>query len=173
MSTLSSVEFLKILGRGTYTLLIFVSNNICLKIGRLGIVDFNEGLYSYTGSALGVSNLSLYYRVSRHLKKNKKFRWHIDYLLNSKLTRALAVVAASSKKRFECKVSRKLLHSPFLVSYIPMFGSSDCNCPSHLHYFGKIKLNIILRELMRIYVELGLHPVSILLCKPDLIEFSY
>ena len=124
--------------RGVYTLIIFVQSTVLLKIGGLGEKKIEKGYYAYTGSALGSGSSSLAGRVSRHLRKSKKKRWHIDYLLCSEGVEINAVLTMVTKKRMECEINQHLMSN--LKSNVPIvnFGSSDCTmgCRSHLLYFG-------------------------------------
>ena len=83
----------------------------------------------YSGSAFGPGGLAA--RVGRHLRLNKKLRWHIDYLRQ----RVDDVVAYyQPDARSECLFANELM---IAGGEIPMkgFGSSDCKCESHLVYF--------------------------------------
>ena len=42
------------------------------------------GYYAYTGSAMGDGAQSLKRRVQRRLRRRKRLKWHIDYLLKKK-----------------------------------------------------------------------------------------
>ncbi|MFC1786550.1 DUF123 domain-containing protein [Halobacteriota archaeon] len=65
-------------------------------------------------------------RISRHLRKEKKIHWHIDYLLAC--ARIKDVYVGELK---ECDIVTKLAdYFPFVRG----FGSSDCDCESHLFY---------------------------------------
>lgn len=126
-------------GRGIYTLVVFLPGTLDLKIGELGRRKFPRGYYTYTGSAIGPDDQSLRLRVDRHLRKNKKKHWHIDYLLSNKEVKITAVMAASTtEKRLECEVNRLLMEDLLGEVIIYGFGASDCqsNCRSHLLYFG-------------------------------------
>jgi endonuclease-3 len=117
--------------KGVYTILISIYPPAELVVGRLGCFRFS-GLYTYTGSAIGKGSSSLGGRVSRHLSKTKKQRWHIDYLLSDPNTIVRAIVTSLTRaKSKECKVSEKILDQGGHVS-IERFGSSDCACNSHL-----------------------------------------
>jgi len=61
----------------TYILVINISEDLEIKIGQLGEVFFKEGDYIYIGSAKACLDA----RLRRHLRKDKKTYWHIDYLL--------------------------------------------------------------------------------------------
>lgn len=112
--------------KGSYCLIMKLKNNSKIKVGKLGKLNFEKGYYVYVGSALN----SLESRVKRHLSSNKKLHWHIDYFLM--YAKILEIIAAISNKRIECEIAKYL--NNYAVS-IENFGSSDCNCPSHLFYF--------------------------------------
>jgi Uri superfamily endonuclease len=124
--------------KGTYILVIFLNENSKIKIGSLGKVSFPTGFYLYIGSAMGTSgSVTLINRVKRHLldSKYKKLHWHIDYLLddpNSKITKIYFIPSSQS---YECRIAEEILLRS--DNYIENFGSSDCQCKSHLLYFKK------------------------------------
>lgn len=109
--------------KGVYVLLIKINKNIQQKIGSLGKINFKKGLYAYVGSAQN----NLEKRVKRHLSNNKKTFWHIDYLLSNKFAKVSKVFYKKANKSEECRIANKLAGNP-----IQNFGSSDCNCKSHL-----------------------------------------
>jgi len=126
--------------RGTYVLEIKLDKRTALSVGKLSKepIDFRRGYYYYCGSALGKNGL--YNRVRRHLSKEKKIRWHIDYLLGKgKIT---DVIFDAEPVRKECIYAMKYLESG--LSPVPDFGSSDCKCISHL-FFDSIGLRKINR----------------------------
>ncbi|MEW6221717.1 MAG: DUF123 domain-containing protein [Candidatus Hadarchaeota archaeon] len=110
--------------KGVYVLFSHVPYEFSLKISDEN-VTFKPGYYAYVGSALG----SIEKRVGRHFSKEKKLHWHIDhFLLHAK---AMDVVTANTDKRVECSVAEGLAKT---FPQIRGFGSSDCNCDSHLFY---------------------------------------
>jgi len=111
---------------GIYVLEISVGRNIFVKVGKLGSVNFDKGLYAYVGSAQN----NLEKRVKRHLSKQKKIFWHIDYLLANKHVKIAGVFFKGAEKSEECRFAAELAKSS-----LPMtgFGSSDCECASHLY----------------------------------------
>lgn len=133
--------------RGTYALLVHVPYALSLNVGELGRVDFKEGYYAYIGSALG----GLEGRVDRHLREEKKIRWHIDHLLIH--ARAVDVVVARSEERKECEIARELKED---LPSIKGFGSSDCNCESHLFYSPDF--HTLLRRVLEGFKACGLKP---------------
>ncbi|KPV63462.1 MAG: hypothetical protein AOA66_0938 [Candidatus Bathyarchaeota archaeon BA2] len=134
---MSSIETLPT--KGIYTLIIFLSEEARLNVGKLGLQKFPRGYYTYTGSALGKGATSLKRRVSRHLRKRKRNLWHIDFLLADKNATVTAVVAAETSKKLECNMNRYIKREGKANFPVKGFGSSDCkeNCGSHLLYFGE------------------------------------
>jgi len=126
--------------KGSYILVIFIEKNIDPIIGALGKIKFEKGYYLYIGSALGNSgSTTLINRVRRHISpsESKNFHWHIDYLLNNKLTTICGVYLIPSLQNLECLIANELLN--LSDSHIMKFGSSDCLCKSHLPYFRDFK----------------------------------
>lgn len=111
--------------RGVYVLVFNVGRKLQTKIGSIGRIKFDKGIYAYVGSAQN----NLEKRIARHMSKNKKKFWHIDYLLDSKFTKVINVFYKKSRKIEECKIADKLGKTEILI---PNFGCSDCNCKSHL-----------------------------------------
>lgn len=115
--------------KGIYVLIISVDTPLNVKIGALGKIFFEKGVYAYVGSAQN----SLESRVERHLANDKVNFWHIDYLLGNKNTKIIDVFWKKADKSEECKVARKLDEKK---TSIPNFGCSDCDCVSHLFMLG-------------------------------------
>ncbi len=113
---------------GTYALVLRASMAQTIQIGRLGDLVMKPGYYIYVGSAFGPGGLAA--RVGRHLRQEKRLRWHIDYL------RAACEVAevwwTCDPVRRECEWANKLRELPGAVVPMAGFGSSDCGCESHL-----------------------------------------
>ncbi len=118
---------------GAYVLILRLHSRKNVKVGRLGYIEFNKGFYCYVGSAIGRTTIEN--RCKRHLKIIKKMKWHIDYL--RKKAEIIDIVAFSSKRKIECKLARRILKRA--DSFVPKFGSTDCNCKSHLYYFKNKK----------------------------------
>ena len=125
---------------GIYTLIIFLSREICVNVGKLGQQKFQKGYYTYTGSALGKGASSLKRRISRHLQKEKRNFWHIDYLLANENATVTAVVAAQTNRKLECNLNRYIKREGRAKILVKDFGASDCreNCKSHLLFFPDI-----------------------------------
>jgi sugar fermentation stimulation protein A len=109
--------------RGTYILLIEIPRGVRMEVGALGPLTFPQGFYAYCGSAMG----GLKSRISRHLRRNKKICWHVDYLLEK--GRVRGVLFAVTNERLECRLAEGLGN---VFNTYHGFGSSDCHCPSHL-----------------------------------------
>jgi Uri superfamily endonuclease len=118
--------------KGIYCL-IFENEDCKLEIGKKGEFSFPAGFYIYVGSALGPGGIK---RVNRHINlsrnKDKKPRWHVDYLsLNPSFKLASAVCALTSD-RLECTLASRLGGDS-----VSGFGCTDCTCGSHLFYRKK------------------------------------
>jgi len=138
-----------------------------LKVGCLGSLRFEKGWYAYTGSALGSAGLKG--RIQRHLRKDKRRFWHIDYLLRSKHSSIKAIVYAKTDKRYECKIVKEI--NNMSVKPVKGFGISDCKegCESHLHYMID-DLNGTIKSIFNAYDNLGLKANSYFLDDLNLVK---
>jgi Uri superfamily endonuclease len=114
---------------GVYALLVQVLKRETIGIGRLGPIRFDAGTYVYIGSALN----SLEGRISRHFRTAKQKHWHIDYLTCSSDVRIVGARILPTTHRVECRLAKAVQKRAGNI--VPMFGSSDCDCSSHLFYF--------------------------------------
>jgi len=111
-------------------------------VGQLGEVSFKKGNYIYIGSAKGC----LEARLRRHLKKDKKTYWHIDYLLENEKVRILQIWTID--KRMECQTAEVFYQDPTTEIIKKGFGSSDCKCLTHLLFVkNKKRIESILKEI--------------------------
>lgn len=134
--------------KGTYCLIINLKKNENIKIGKLyKHLEFKKGYYVYIGSAMN----SLIKRIERHFSHDKKMHWHIDYLLNNKNSTIEEVLFNISNKKVECDLAKIISKKGYEIS---KFGSSDCNCNSHLIYFEKEGEAII--SIKKAYNELNI-----------------
>ncbi len=106
-------------------LLIKLPEEQTITIGSLQDISFSRVYYAYVGSALG----GVKSRLNRHLKRDKRLRWHIDYLLQK--ASITDIIIGETKDRIECAIAQAL-SSQF--DSIPGFGSSDCHCSCHLFF---------------------------------------
>lgn len=115
--------------KGVYCLCIEVTDDLCLQIGALGLLEFMKGRYIYVGSALN----GLDSRVLRHMNTSKgvynAIHWHIDYLLREESANVEAVYVKLSDEKIECEIAGEVSH---YGSGVKGFGCSDCRCNSHL-----------------------------------------
>ncbi|OYD14393.1 hypothetical protein CH333_08105 [candidate division WOR-3 bacterium JGI_Cruoil_03_44_89] len=108
----------------SYILSVYLGERRRIEIGKLGEFLFKRGNYLYVGS--GKKNIEK--RIERHLKREKKIFWHIDYLLRYANVRGVWV-----SEREESEVARTL--ESLLEIPVPGFGSSDKRHDrSHLFY---------------------------------------
>lgn len=117
------------LNKGIYCILIKLMKAPDIKIGCLGTFHFPIGFYVYTGSA----QKNLEQRIQRHLRKEKKFHWHIDYLLHH--GQVICTYKYPGEKYRECKLNQKIGAMRNATVPVKGFGSSDCSCISHLYFF--------------------------------------
>jgi Uri superfamily endonuclease len=130
--------------RGVYVLIIQVDKKVDVNVGALGKLTFEKGLYAYIGSA----QTNLEQRIKRHLAKEKRLFWHIDYLLNDSAARIVKVLYKQADKTEECNIAKAISEKGKPIDY---FGCSDCNCKSHLF---RIENCSFLQESMRmLHVE--------------------
>jgi Uri superfamily endonuclease len=120
--------------RGSYLLLLRLDQKVSIKHWIL-----EAGIYVYVGSAMG----DLSARVARHLRKNKRKHWHIDYLLEH--AKVLSVVMLPSERRLEEEISSALSKK---FDGPEGFGSSDLKVKTNLY-----KLND-LNEFFKIVEEM-------------------
>ncbi|OHE79840.1 MAG: hypothetical protein A2107_04285, partial [Verrucomicrobia bacterium GWF2_62_7] len=118
---------------GVYQLWLELPTQTRLTVGKLGTFDFPPGVYVYTGSALG----GLEQRLARHQRRRKKMHWHIDYLLRH--ARIVRIATRRTRRRLECSWNAQTLRLTGAQVVAPRFGSSDCDCSTHLVYLGERK----------------------------------
>ena len=109
---------------GAYAMAIELANTVAVMLSGRSSIILPAGRYLYCGSAKGQGRLKA--RLSRHMRRGKSVRWHVDQLTE----RGLVIGSWIFPGGDECEVVR-------MCSYLPMpiagFGSSDCaTCRSHL-----------------------------------------
>ena len=128
-------EVLQAADSGLYQLVIRLRQERDIRVGRLGRFRFPAGFYVYTGSA----KRGLEARIARHLRARKKMRWHIDYLL--RYGRILEVKRYATSDESECQLSQRVESVEGSRMVAAGFGSSDCECSTHLFYFQRNAAN--------------------------------
>jgi Uri superfamily endonuclease len=124
--------------KGSYILFIKLNNDRIIRYGLRRENFFKKGFYIYVGSALN----SIEGRIKRHLRTyDKKKFWHIDYFLT--YCQILNIFYKENKIREECDIAN-LLKKKFLPIFD--FGSSDCQCKTHLFYCEKNELVDFINE---------------------------
>ena len=126
--------------KGVYVLIIQVDEDTGVNVGAIGRLTFKKGLYAYVGSAQN----NLEQRVKRHIRKEKRGFWHIDYFLDNDATKVIEVFHKHADKTEECAIAKVIGERGEPVDG---FGSSDCSCKSHLFRIGDYGF---LQEFMRV-----------------------
>lgn len=116
--------------KGTYFLCIDVADEISVKVGALGEINFPKGKYVYVGSALN----SLLPRLDRHMRHSRGehdvTHWHIDYLLREPRVSMNSIYMNDNGEKLECEMATTVAE---YGTPVPRFGCSDCRCVSHLY----------------------------------------
>jgi len=118
--------------KGVYILFLRILDDVKLRVGGLGEIELEKGLYAYVGSAQN----NLEKRLARHRSKAKRLRWHIDYLTASDKVIVESAYAYELPKEYECRMAELLAR--ISQKAVRGFGSSDCRCPGHLFRIGGI-----------------------------------
>ncbi|UCG06800.1 MAG: GIY-YIG nuclease family protein [Desulfobacterales bacterium] len=122
---------------GTYALILIPQSSKPVKIGKLGLLQVRAGYYIYVGSAFGPGGLKA--RIAHHKKVSDRPRWHIDYLRS--VTHLKELWYSYDPRPREHQWADIIAGAAGVTVPFPGFGSSDCNCKSHL-YFLKSKPTI-------------------------------
>jgi len=118
-----------------------LKEELTFKVRGGKLFNLKPSFYLYVGSAFGSGGLKS--RLLRHLKRNKKPHWHLDFITTSSSFCPISAYLFA-KKRIECNLAGELLKE---FNFVPSFGSSDCTCPSHLFSIDNLlKLDSICRE---------------------------
>jgi Uri superfamily endonuclease len=111
--------------KGIYALIIRINEDTCINVGAIGETHFKKGTYVYVGSA----QINLERRVKRHLRREKRLFWHVDYLLNSGAAKIQKTLFMQGDRAAECKIAREIGERG---EHVNGFGCSDCDCRGHL-----------------------------------------
>ena len=118
--------------KGIYCL-VFRNPACTVRTGALGEIAFRRGWHIYVGSALGSGGLA---RLERHIAlsrdRDKRPKWHVDYLSTSPCFTLRFAISAPTKERLECRLAETLGGER-----VAGFGCSDCDCASHLFFRRK------------------------------------
>ncbi|MFA5354186.1 MAG: DNA/RNA nuclease SfsA [Thermodesulfovibrionales bacterium] len=113
---------------GSYIILLRLKEEKEISVGALGRLRFPKGYYLYVGSAM--ENLTA--RISRHQRMRKNQHWPIDYLRHE--AEFIAGLPVRASERLECAIAGSL--KEIAEWSVQGFGSSDCDCDSHLFGMG-------------------------------------
>jgi Uri superfamily endonuclease len=128
---------------GTYMLLLECNNKLELPIGRLGSMVTKPGYYLYVGSAFGTGGIQA--RINHHMQIAARPHWHIDYLRTvAGVVNAWCVYGY----RFEHEWAHSLMQSEEAKVPLEGFGSSDCDCTTHLFYFKRKPVKVELEKML-------------------------
>ena len=112
---------------GAYVLVVDLARPLALSLAGKAPVTLGPGRYFYAGSAHGPGGIKA--RGSRHMRKRKAVRWHIDHFTEAG---TVAGILALPQGR-ECAALAALRSQPGTHVPVKGFGSSDCRaCPAHL-----------------------------------------
>lgn len=111
-----------------YGLVLALAQDTTLPVGRSRSESFAGGYYVYIGSALG----GLQGRLKRHLRHDRRRRWHVDTLLDT--APVVQVWYLAAYERLECLWAARLGQAPGIAPTTFAFGATDCRCHSHLFY---------------------------------------
>jgi Uri superfamily endonuclease len=115
---------------GTYALVLASTEAAPIRIGKLGRLQIQPGFYIYVGSAHGPGGLRA--RLAHHLEPTTHPHWHVDYLRAN--TNPQEVWYAYGRNRWECRWAFCLAKLRGASVPLDGFGSSDCDCGSHLFF---------------------------------------
>ena len=102
-----------------------LDHDLDLEVGSKGMMHFKAGYYMYVGSA----KANLTKRIERHKRKRKKMHWHLDYFRgHCEMIAGLPI--RTSLDDAECTLADAV--RGVAEWDVPKFGSSDCDCKSHL-----------------------------------------
>ena len=130
---------------GTYAIIVRCMDEEKIAVGRLGDCRFESGYHVYVGSAFGSGGVRA--RVMRHRRNQKALHWHIDYLTSRMpVTGAWYSHDLEPREHLWARVMSGLSSSQCLKG----FGSSDCDCFSHLfHFLAQPRMPVFREALMR------------------------
>jgi histidyl-tRNA synthetase len=104
-----------------------LTDKAAVRLSGRSLITLPAGRYLYCGSAKGPGGLKA--RLSRHIRRGKSVRWHVDQLTEQGLVVGSWIFLGGD----ECEVVQMCSH---LRMPVAGFGSSDCaTCRSHLLFW--------------------------------------
>ena len=116
---------------GTYALVLACRRTGTVRVSKLGSIELELGFYVYLGSAFGTGGLAA--RVRHHRQIAAHPHWHIDYLRAR--CDLVEVWFTADLTRREHSWAKAVGRMPGASTPLPCFGSSDCECDTHLFRF--------------------------------------
>jgi len=117
-------------------LLIKVEQDVKLNCGKNWQIQ--KGLYAYIGSAMN----SLEKRICRHLRQQKRYHWHIDYLLKTSTILSIFIFPGQRNELRFSQEFAKHFDGP------EGFGSSDLPVRTNLYRIDDLnELSALLTKL--------------------------
>lgn len=110
--------------KGVYAVYFKLEKQTEIKCGALGEISFEPGTYVYVGSAMN----SLESRIHRHFQSQENKHWHIDYFSEKAIPESVFFLFTEDSSK-ECMLSKFFAE---IGEPVENFGSSDCQCESHL-----------------------------------------
>jgi histidyl-tRNA synthetase len=104
---------------GTYAIVIELADTAAVTLSSRSPIVSPAGRYLYCGSAKGPGGLKA--RLSRHMRRGKLVRWHVDQLTD----RGLVIGSWIFPGGDECKLVQMCSHLPMPIAE---FGSSCATC---------------------------------------------
>jgi Uri superfamily endonuclease len=133
---------------GTHLLLLACDRQTELSIGRLGKMNTRHGYYLYVGSAFGPGGVQA--RIRHHERITARPRWHLDYL---RTVTGFVDAWCVYQRRCEHQWAQKLLQDKRTAMPLKNFGSSDCNCVTHLFYLKHKPAKAVMEGLLNCKLE--------------------
>jgi len=118
---------------GTYALVLTSHKTSLVGIGSLGTLELQPGFYVYVGSAFGAGGLAA--RIGHHTQIAARPHWHIDYLRAA--CDLIEIWFTTETARREHSWAEAAAQLPGAEVPMPGFGSSDCQCATHLFWFQR------------------------------------
>lgn len=118
---------------GTYALVLSCHVETAIQVGRLASLRLRRGFYVYVGSAFGPGGLRA--RMAHHSRVSGRPHWHVDYLrAHARLEEVWYCRDAEPREHQWASAVRAIRGAEMPVAG---FGSSDCQCRSHLYFFNR------------------------------------
>ena len=140
--------------KGVYILVLELRKPFLGRVGSLGMIKLEPGTYLYVGSARGPGGFRA--RIGRHVSKEKRVRWHVDYLTTFEGVEPVAVVFAETENDAEAVLSAELM-SMGMKPAVKGFGCSDKRSYTHLLKCSSAR-SVCIDACIEAFRRLGLEP---------------